>query len=229
MNARKTPILVHLAGAATASALAAYAVLRLLEPSSTPAPPSSTVAVAPDPDSHLAARMFGDVATAAADVAHNIQVSGVYSAGRNSAAVIVVDGKPARAVLLNREVVSGTRLVEVRADGITLETNGGRAEYAVPPVEVAKSSGASPGFRRDGDTLTAPSQELPATAAPGRPMGAAQGASGFAPDNGERPGPARLIGRPSGDEPRRAQFPGGSPFPGLAPGSPNPPPPPAGN
>jgi len=63
-------------------------------------------------------------------------------------------------VLLGREVAPGLRLVEVRRDGVTLEHDGARTQYDVPALSVAKSSSAAAMFRREGDTLTAPSQDV---------------------------------------------------------------------
>jgi len=159
MTSRTTPILVHLVGAAAASALLAFWALRLL----TPPPPVLPVAVqavaARDPDPRLAARLMGDVNAGAVVSVLNVQLSGVYAAGADSSAILSIDGKPPRAVLLGQEVVPGTRLVEVRPDGITLEHDGARSQYAVPLVTVAKSSVVMPTFRREGRVLTAPSQE----------------------------------------------------------------------
>jgi len=166
MSSRPTPILVHLLGAAAAAALAAYWVLRLAAPASPIVAVTASAIAIREPDARLAARMFGDLSNGPAASAVNIQVSGVFAAGRDSSAVIAVEGRPARAVLLGRDVAPGMRLVEVRPDGVTIERDGARSQYAVPPASIAQSSVPSAMFRRDGDTLTAPSQDAPSAAPP---------------------------------------------------------------
>ena len=178
MSARRTPIAVHLLGATLAGALAAYWGLRLAAPASPIAPAAASAVALQLPDARLAARLFGDVSSGPVANAVNVQVSGVFAAGREASAVIAVEGKPARAVLLGQEVVPGLRLVEVRPEGVTLERDGARSQYAVPPPTLAKSSLAVPMFRRDGNTLTAPSQEQAAAPAT---TGAARSAAGLAP------------------------------------------------
>jgi general secretion pathway protein C len=175
--------LVHLLGAAVASALLAYWVLRLIAPATPAAPASAPAAVAREPDAALAARMFGDVGSGPLASALNVQVSGVFAAGKSSSAVIAVDGKPPRAVLLGQEVAMGVRLTEVRPDGVTLERDGARSQYSVPAAAIAKASAPMTTFRREGATLTAPSLDVgasgkaPAMAVQNAPAGAAQPSS----------------------------------------------------
>jgi general secretion pathway protein C len=179
MTLRQTPIVIHLLGAAAASALAAYWALQLLAtPASSVTPAAAPVLAVRDPDPRLAARLFGDLTSGPAAIVRNVQVAGVYASGKASSAVVAVDGKPARAVLLGQEAAAGLRLVDVRSDGITLETDGVRTDYTVPPLSLAHSSGPAPQFRREGNTLTAPMQDPSA-------------AAGSAP---QRPGPGRQAG-----------------------------------
>jgi len=190
MTARRTPLLVHLLGAAAASALAAYWVLRLLAPGSSIVVPPAPAVTIREPDAVLAARMFGDVSSGPAASSVNVQLSGVFAAGRDSSAVVSVDGRPSRAVLLGREVAPGVRLVEVRRDGVTLERDGARTQYDVPELSVAKSSSPAPMFRREGDTLTAPSQDV----APGsKPSGTVRSLVNTTPV----PAPAGLPAMPA--------------------------------
>jgi hypothetical protein len=117
-------------------------------------------------------------------------------------------------VLLGQEAAAGLRLVDVRADGITLESDGGRTEYAVPPVTVAQASAPAPQFRRDGNSLTAPMQDPAAVGAPGqRPPGRFTGSVAPTPPSGMLVPPQR--GSP--DEPSGRL---GQPGPGAAPGKP---------
>ncbi|HYA66124.1 MAG TPA: type II secretion system protein N [Burkholderiaceae bacterium] len=165
MTARRIPILVHLAGAALASALAAYWVLRLMAPAPSMVAPPAPVASFREPDAGLAARLMGDVGSGPAASSLNIQVGGVFAAATDSSAVISVEGRPPRAVLLGRDVAPGFRLVEVRPDGITLEHEGVRTKYVVPAPTLAKATSSAPMFTREGDTLSAPSQDA---SAPGK-------------------------------------------------------------
>ena len=168
MNPRPTPILLHLLGAAIASAIIAYWVMRLVSaPPSAPPVPVAQVATR-DPDVRLAARMMGDVNSGQVSGSMNIQVSGVFAAGKDSSAVISVDGKPARAFLIGQDVAAETKLVEVRPDGITVERDGLRSQYTVPLPMIAQSTAPSQTFFRDGNNLTAPAQD-PAPARPGAP------------------------------------------------------------
>ena len=169
MNPRRTPIYVHLLGAALAAALVAYWALRLLVHAEAPVPAAGPAALVRDPDPSLAARLFGDLNSGPAVTARNIQVSGVFASGRASSAVIAVDGRPPRAVLIGQEAAPGLRLVDVRDDGVTLDGDGARSSYSVPPIALARPSSPAPGYRREGNTLTAPSLEAAPNLRPGAP------------------------------------------------------------
>ena len=218
MKLRQTPITVHLLGAAAASAIAAYWVLKLLSTPASPVAPLAGPALAVrDPDARLAARLFGDLNSGPAAIARNVQVSGVYAAGKASSAVLAVDGKPSRAVLLGQEAAPGLRLSEVRPDGVTLEDAGVRTNYAVPPLSVARATQSAPQFRREGNSLTAPTLEpaaggrpnpvgpgqgrFPGAVAPTPPSGMLLPPRGVSDDPGSRPGqpfPPPAQGAPAG-------------------------------
>lgn len=221
MNRRPTPLAVHLIGAALASAVAAYWVLRLI------AAAPAVVAAAPgavllrDPDPALAARLFGDLNTGPALASRNVQLGGVFFAGKQSSAVIAVDGRPARAVLLGQEAAPGMRLVEVRADGIVLDGDGRRTQYAVPPIAVAKSSASAPLFRREGNTLTAPSQE-PAPSARGAAPRAGAGAPNVPPSGMLLPPPQRSGADEPGARAPVGGFGNGAAQPPVTPATPAP-------
>jgi len=192
MSARRTPILVHLLGAAVAGGLLALWLLKLTDNPTPPPPPAPAAALAREPDAGLAGRMFGDVGDALPASALNVQVSGVFAAGRASSAVLSVDGKPQRAVLLGQEVASGVRLAEVRPDGVTIEQGGARRQISVPPPSVARSTTPVVPFRREGTTLTAPSIDTPESgrnpatglASPGNAVAGGPLAPGFQPGGG---------------------------------------------
>jgi hypothetical protein len=224
MTFRQTPIWIHLLGAAAASALAAYWILQLLTPASAVVPPAGPALTVREPDPRLAARLFGDLNSGPVAVARNVQVNGVYVAGQDSSAVVVVDGKASRAVLLGQDVAAGLRLVDVRVDGITLEADGARTQYAVPPLSVARASATAPMFRRDGNVLTAPTQEAAVgnrpTPAPPQMSGRFSGSIGPAPTSGMLVPPQRGPNEEPGGRPGQPGVPGGS-NPGSAPGNPS--------
>ncbi len=161
---RSTPLLVHVAGAALASAIAAYWAMRVFTPVPVlPAAPQPSRA--PPPDAALAGRMFGALGGGPA-LLPDIRVSGVFAAGPDSSAVIAVGGRQPRAVLLGQEVAPGVRLVAVRADRVVLERAGVRAEFAVPPLAAAQPGGALAPFQRRDGVLTAPEEAPTPTSAP---------------------------------------------------------------
>ena len=165
-------LLIHFLGAALACAQLAYWSIRLTTPPAAPAPaPSRSVSIR-DPDPVLLARAFGQIGRVVVAGGGNIQVAGVFAAGLDSAAVFVVDDRPARAVRLGQEVAPGSTLVDVDPQGVTLDSGGVRRQLRVPGVPLAGFDGGarSAGFERRGNVLTAPSVDTPpAATAGGRP------------------------------------------------------------
>jgi general secretion pathway protein C len=193
-----TSFLIHFVGAALSCAQLAYWSIRLMTPPPTAAPAPTRAAAVRDPDPVLLARAFGQVEQVAAATISNIQVAGVFSAGRDSAAVFVVDDRPARAVLLGQEVAPGSTLVDVNPHGVTLQSGPARRELRVPSPPLASFSGTGAGqgagFTRRGNVLSAPSVEPTVATRPGlaRPlMPSAQGR----PE--PPPGPVRGAGAPT--------------------------------
>ncbi|MEW5880562.1 MAG: type II secretion system protein N [Pseudomonadota bacterium] len=185
---------------AVACVIAAYWAIRIVTPQPAAAPPPLAAPPPRDPDPVLAARMFGLVQVAPTTALSNVQVAGVFAAGADSSAVLIVDGQPARAYLLGQEVAAGTRLVEVRADGVTLEGAAGRQDLKVPPRQVVSFSGAPPppAYRLSGNTLSAPIQ-------PGQP-----GASVPAP-TATPPMPPQDVPAAGAEPPGLPRPPGGRP------------------
>jgi general secretion pathway protein C len=172
-------LLVHFVGAGLACAQLAYWAIRLLTPPPAPAPAPVQAVAVHDPDPVLVARAFGQVELAAPAAIANIQLAGVYAAGRDSAAVFIVGDRPAKAVRLGQEVAPGSTLVEVTPDGVTLEAGGVRRQLRVPNPPVVASNGATrgAGFEQHGNVLTAPTIDTPPTTraavmtrGPGMPM-----------------------------------------------------------
>lgn len=168
-------VLLHVSMLALVCAIGTYWAIRILTPAPASVPPPQPAAVLREADPVLAARMFGLVQAApVAQQALNVQALGAYAAGRDSAAVLAVGGKPARVYLLNQEVSAGARLVEVRRDAVTIEQGGVRREFALPPQQTLGVGGTPPppGYTREGSTLTAPSVATAAQpgGAPARPQ-----------------------------------------------------------
>jgi general secretion pathway protein C len=161
--------LVHVVMLAVVCAIAAFWGVRILTPQPTAAPPPMAVPPPREPDPMLAARMFGLVQQQAqARVAANIQVAGLFAAGKDSSAVLTVDGKPARVFVLGQDVAPGTRLLEVKADGVVLESSGGRQELQAPLRPAANLATGAPAraYVLDGGSLSASASAPSGASAP---------------------------------------------------------------
>lgn len=152
----------HLVFFAIVVAIAGYWALRIFTPAPTAAPPPLPPPPLRDPDPMAAARMFGKVQVAQA-VASNVQALGVFAAGKDSSAVLVVDGRPARVFILGQEVAPGMKLIEVTPEIAVLDASGMRQEVRIPARPAVSFGGAppAPNFTREGNTLTAPSGSAP--------------------------------------------------------------------
>jgi hypothetical protein len=165
---------VHLFFFVAVLAIAGYWGIRIFTPSPIAAPPPLPPPPLRDPDPLAAARMFGKV-DVVQSVATNVQALGVFAAGKDSSAVLVVDGKPARVFLVGQEVAPGMKLVSVTSEIAVLESSGGRQEVRLPARPMAQLGGlpAAPNFFQDGNTLTAPSSDgapnIPRATPPPRP------------------------------------------------------------
>lgn len=184
--------MVHLLFFAGVVAIGAYWSVRIFTPAPTSAPPPLPPPPLRDPDATAAARMFGKVEVAQVAVAANIQSLGAFAAGKDSSAILVVDGKPPRVFLVGQEVVPGTRLMSIESEVIVLDSPSGRQEVRLPPRPAVAMSGGAPAqnFTRDGNTLTAPSASgapaiapRPASAPPQPPPAVPQNPPGSPPQS----------------------------------------------
>jgi general secretion pathway protein C len=175
-------VALHGAGLAIFCALAAYWAIKIVTPPPPAAPPPLAAAPAREPDPLLTARLLGLVqARQQAVAASSIQVMGLFAAGKHSSAVLVVDGKPARAYRVGQEISPGTRLAEVQRDGVFVESGGARQELRMPArpgmAPLAAEVAPAPAYHLQGNVLSAaggsgraaPAGAAPA-AAPGRPV-----------------------------------------------------------
>lgn len=150
--------LMHMVMLAVVCAIGAYWGVKLLTPLPTAAPPPVVAPLPREPEPVLAARMFGLVQQPAVQAATNIQVTGLFAAGRQSAALLAVDGKPPRAYVVGQRVSGDTVLAEVSAERVVLDTRGARQELPAPArPAVAQSGGrAGPAYVLDGNVLSPP-------------------------------------------------------------------------
>jgi general secretion pathway protein C len=135
---KRLPILVSLLAVIVLSASIAYWVLQLVKPAQRPLA-AQTVAAAPDPMPEAAGTLFGGQAVAA--VATSYQLTGVVSAGRDSAAILVADGQPPQAIKLGREVAAGVTVKEVHANYVMLSEGG-----VLKRIELATDAKAGAGL-----------------------------------------------------------------------------------
>jgi general secretion pathway protein C len=157
MTSRPGRPLIHWVGAVLAFVQLAYWTMRPITPPRNPAPVHAHAPTRHDPDAVLLARAFGQVEPAAPAALAHIHVAGVYAGGADSAAVFVMEDGPARAVRLGEEVAPGSVLIEVDAQGVTLDSGGARRQFRLPDLPAATSSrtAAAPGAGFD--------RHLPAT------------------------------------------------------------------
>lgn len=158
--------LLHLVMLAVVCMIGAYWGVKLLTPMPTAAPPPVAAPLPRDPEPVLAARMFGLVQQAASQAASNIQVTGLFAAGRQSAALLAVDGKPPRAYVVGQRVSGETVLAEVSADRVVLDTRGARQELPAParPAVAQPGGHAGPAYVLDGNVLSVPGNSSPRAA-----------------------------------------------------------------
>lgn len=194
---------VHLVFFAVVMAIAAYWGIRIFTPAPTAAPPPIAPPPLRDPDPVAAARMFGKVERVQA-VTSNIQAIGAFSAGKDSSAVLSVDGRPARVFLLGQEVAPGLKLAEVGAEMVVLESGGVRQELRLPLRAMAAFGGAPPppNFTLQGNMLSAPSAGAPAGA---RPVGGPSGPLPQPPQPQPQPPQPAAPAPPPGAPPAQAE------------------------
>ena len=116
---KRMPLLLTLLALVALSASIAYWVLQLYKPEQRPIA-AAPVAALPEPAVDAAATLFGGQAMAA--VATNYQLTGVVAAGRNSVAILVADGQPAKAFPVGKELSAGVVVKEVYPRYVMLST-----------------------------------------------------------------------------------------------------------
>jgi general secretion pathway protein C len=134
---KRMPLLMTLLALIALSASCAYWAMQLYKPAQRPLA-AAPVAAVPDPAIDAAASLFGGAPVAAAS---NYQLVGVVAAGRDSAAIIVVDNGVPMALKVGKEIVSGVRVQQVFPRFVLL-SDGRRIDIA---QETRPPAGAQPG------------------------------------------------------------------------------------
>jgi general secretion pathway protein C len=149
---KRLPLLFSLLALILLAASIAYWVLQLYKPEQRPlAAAPATAQAEPSPDA--AATLFGGQPSVAA--VSNFQLTGVVSAGPNSAVIIVADGAPPVAVRIGREIAPGVVVQEVHAKYVMLSDGG-----VLKRVELATDT------RPAGGASAPPPAPVPVAAAP---------------------------------------------------------------
>lgn len=122
---KRMPLLMTLLALIALSASSAYWVMQLYKPAQRPLA-TEPVAAQTDPAIDAAASLFGGQPAASAS---NYQLLGVVAAGRDSAAIIVVDNGTPLTLKVGRELASGLRVQQVYPRYVLL-SDGRRIEIA---------------------------------------------------------------------------------------------------
>ncbi|WP_229491431.1 hypothetical protein [Massilia sp. HP4] len=131
---KRLPLLLSLLALILLAASIAYWVLQLYKPEQRPLA-AAPVATQPPPSPEAAATLFGGQPTA---VISSFQLTGVVSAGANSAVILVADGQPPKAVRIGREIAPGVTVAEVHRRYVMLSDGG-----VMKRVELAPDTGQS--------------------------------------------------------------------------------------
>jgi general secretion pathway protein C len=177
---KRMPLLLTLLALVALSASIAYWVLQLYKPEQRPLA-AVPVAALPEPAVDSAATLFGGQAMAA--VVSNYQLTGVVAAGRNSVAILVADGQPAKAFPVGKELSAGVVVKEVHPRYVMLSEGGvlKRIDLAVdarPQAEMAAplpmDAPAPPAYPQQGQPAVQPTMPAPPRPMPQSPLNAEQ-------------------------------------------------------
>jgi general secretion pathway protein C len=135
---KRLPLLLTLLALILLAASIAYWFLQLYKPEQRPLAPAP-VMVQAEPSADAAATLFGGQPSVVA--ISNYQLTGIVSAGRDSAVILVAEGSPPKAVRIGREIVPGVTVVEVHPRYVMLSEGG-----VMKRVDIAADTGASGQF-----------------------------------------------------------------------------------
>jgi len=163
---KRLPLLLSFFAVIVLAASLAYWALQLYRPQQRPlaaAPPAAM----PEPSVDAAASLFGGQAAA---LATNYQLTGVISAGRDSAAILVAEGKPPQALKVGKELAPGVSIKEVHPRYVMLSEGGVLKRVDIATDTKAGLAMSSPGAGAQQPEpqppMPAPAQEMAPAAAP---------------------------------------------------------------
>jgi general secretion pathway protein C len=205
---KRLPIVLTLLALIALAASIAYWVLQLYKPAQRPIAAAPVVSAA-EPAIDAAATLFGGQPTAVA--ISNSQLTGVISAGPNSAVILVAEGSPPKAVRIGREIVPGVTVAEVHARYIMLSEGG-----VMKRVDLAPDTGAPNQMSGMATPPTAGPQPVAVAPAPGVEPQMSPGVVSAPPTMQSVPPP----GGPPGGTPTTPEnaVPAGVPEPQMDPG-----------
>jgi len=141
---KRLPLLFTLLALIFLAVSATYWGMQLYKPQQRPIAAVAPASL-PEPSPDAAATLFGGQAMA--NVATNYQLTGIISAGRDSAAIIVADGQPPKAIKMGRELAPGVSISEVHPRYVMLSEGGVMKRIDLAPdtkPAIALSGAAAP-------------------------------------------------------------------------------------
>jgi general secretion pathway protein C len=118
---KRLPLIFSLLAVIALSASIAYWVMELYKPKQRPLA-AVAEAILPEPSPDAAATLFGGQVVT--NVVSNYQLTGVVAAGRDSAAILVADGQPPKALKVGAEIAPGVTVREVHPRYVMLSEGG---------------------------------------------------------------------------------------------------------
>ncbi len=142
---KRLPLIVSLLAVIALSASLAYWVMELYKPKQRPLAAIAEASL-PEPAPDAAATLFGGQVVSV--VASNYRLTGVVAAGRDSAAILVADGQPPKALKVGAEIAPGVTVREVHPRYVMLSEGGvlKRIDLAADDKAAASMGGAAPTY-----------------------------------------------------------------------------------
>lgn len=170
-NSRRAAFFLALSLAFAAAALAVSWGLRLLSaPTPVPADAQLIGALSPDQAAQQAARLFGAEplgAASAAQAPSRFRLYGVIAGGDAGSALIGIDGKPPRAVVVGDAISPGVILRATGYKMVWLDRDGVRQELKMEPQNAQTSGIGFPGYAPRLPEFSPPQFAPPQLAPPG--------------------------------------------------------------
>ncbi len=147
---KRLPLIFSLLAVIALSASIAYWVMELYKPKQRPMAAIAEASM-PEPAPDAAATLFGGQAVAV--VASNYRLTGVVAAGRDSAAILVADGQPPKALKVGAELSPGVTVTEVHPKYVMLSEGGmmKRIELAIDDKPAASMGLSAPAYDPNAD------------------------------------------------------------------------------